>query len=148
MTDLLEPSADPAIVPTTVGELFLDASFEIGVSAAFGGVGPWARRIIVEEERWLDDREYAELLGLCQVLPGPNVGNVSVMHRRPIPWADRLDPGARRLDERSAARSLLVPGAALRLARERFRPFDGASAGWRQRRLACSWGRRSRWSNG
>ena len=25
------------------------------------------------------DRQYAELLGLCQVLPGPNVGNVSTM---------------------------------------------------------------------
>jgi chromate transporter len=44
----------------------------------FGGVGPWARRIIVEERAWLDEREYAEILGLCQILPGPNVGNVSV----------------------------------------------------------------------
>ena len=51
--------------------------FKIGV-CAFGGVGPWARRVIVEEERWLTEREYAELLGLGQVLPGPNVGNVSV----------------------------------------------------------------------
>ena len=51
--------------------------FKIGV-CAFGGVGPWARRVIVEEEGWLSEREYAELLGLGQVLPGPNVGNVSV----------------------------------------------------------------------
>jgi chromate transporter len=51
--------------------------FKVG-ACAFGGVGPWARRVIVEEERWLDEREYAELLGLAQVLPGPNVGNVSV----------------------------------------------------------------------
>ena len=51
--------------------------FKIGV-CAFGGVGPWARRVIVDEERWLTEREYAELLGLAQVLPGPNVGNVSV----------------------------------------------------------------------
>jgi chromate transporter len=76
MTDLLEPSADPAIVPTR-RELFL-TFVRIGISG-FGGVGPWARRIIVEERRWLDDRQYAELLGLCQVLPGPNVGNVSTM---------------------------------------------------------------------
>jgi chromate transporter len=51
--------------------------FKIGISG-FGGVGPWARRVIVEEREWLDDREYADVLALCQVLPGPNVGNVAV----------------------------------------------------------------------
>ena len=51
--------------------------FKIGISG-FGGVGPWARRVIVEERGWLDDREYADVLALCQVLPGPNVGNVAV----------------------------------------------------------------------
>jgi chromate transporter len=44
----------------------------------FGGVGPWARHVIVDERGWLDEREYAGVLGLCQVLPGPNVGNVAV----------------------------------------------------------------------
>jgi chromate transporter len=45
----------------------------------FGGVLPWARRVIVDERRWLDDREFAELIGICQVLPGPNVVNLSVI---------------------------------------------------------------------
>jgi chromate transporter len=45
----------------------------------FGGVAAWARRVIVEERRWLTEREYAEILGLGQVLPGPNVGNAAVM---------------------------------------------------------------------
>lgn len=45
----------------------------------FGGVLPWARRVIVDERRWLTDREFAELIGLCQVLPGPNVVNLSVI---------------------------------------------------------------------
>lgn len=45
----------------------------------FGGVGPWARHVIVEERKWLTEREYAEVLGLGQILPGPNVGNASVM---------------------------------------------------------------------
>ena len=45
----------------------------------FGGVLPWARRVLVDERRWLDDREFAELIGLCQVLPGPNVVNLSVI---------------------------------------------------------------------
>ena len=68
--------ADQKTVPTRLA-LFLTFA-QIGVSG-FGGVGPWARRIIVEERGWLDDRAYAELLTLCAVLPGPNVGNVSVM---------------------------------------------------------------------
>jgi chromate transporter len=45
----------------------------------FGGVLPWARRVIVDERHWLTDREFAELIGLCQVLPGPNVVNLSVI---------------------------------------------------------------------
>jgi chromate transporter len=45
----------------------------------FGGVLPWARRVLVDERRWLSDREFAELIGLCQVLPGPNVVNLAVI---------------------------------------------------------------------
>ena len=45
----------------------------------FGGVGPVARHIIVAERNWLDDRAYAELMGLCQALPGANTVNAAVM---------------------------------------------------------------------
>lgn len=58
-------------------ELFLGFA-KIG-ALGFGGVGPWARHVIVEERKWLTEREYAEVLGLGQILPGPNVGNASVM---------------------------------------------------------------------
>ena len=44
----------------------------------FGGVLPWARRMIVEERRWLTAAEFTDLLSLCQFLPGPNVVNLSV----------------------------------------------------------------------
>jgi chromate transporter len=44
----------------------------------FGGVLPWARRLIVEERQWLSPAEFAEVLGLCQFLPGGNIINVSV----------------------------------------------------------------------
>ena len=73
-------SADPELAAARphVTRLALYATFfKIGISG-FGGVGPWARRVIVEERGWLDDREYANVLALCQVLPGPNVGNVAV----------------------------------------------------------------------
>ncbi|MDE2364932.1 MAG: chromate transporter [Hyphomicrobiales bacterium] len=45
----------------------------------FGGVTPWARRMVVEERKWLDDSEYAGLLGIAQVLPGPNTPNVCII---------------------------------------------------------------------
>lgn len=45
----------------------------------FGGVLPWARRVVVDERGWLTDREFAETMGFCQVLPGPNVVNLAVI---------------------------------------------------------------------
>jgi chromate transporter len=67
----------PARVVPTRSALFV-TFLTIGI-CGFGGVGPWARRMIVEERGWLDDREYADILTMCQVLPGPNVGNVSII---------------------------------------------------------------------
>ncbi|MCB4823381.1 chromate transporter [Roseicella aerolata] len=71
------PEAPPATVVPTRLDLFL-GYLKIGLFG-FGGVAAWARRVIVEERRWLTEREYAEVLGLGQVLPGPNVGNAAVM---------------------------------------------------------------------
>lgn len=61
----------------TLSDLFWGYT-KIGL-LGFGGVGPIARHVIVVERQWLTEREYAEILGLGQVLPGPNVGNASVM---------------------------------------------------------------------
>ena len=44
----------------------------------FGGVLPLARRMLVDQRRWLTEPEFAELLGLCQFLPGGNVVNVAL----------------------------------------------------------------------
>ena len=46
---------------------------------SFGGVLPWAHRVMVEERRWVAPGDFAEVLALCQFLPGPNVGNLSVV---------------------------------------------------------------------
>ena len=51
--------------------------FSVGVTG-FGGVLPWARRMVVEQRRWLEPAEFTDLLALCQFLPGPNVINLSV----------------------------------------------------------------------
>ena len=50
----------------------------IGLSG-FGGVLPFARRMLVEERRWLTADEFNTQLGLCQFLPGPNVVSLSVL---------------------------------------------------------------------
>ncbi len=47
--------------------------------SGFGGVLPFARAGIVDRNGWLSNAEFAELLSLGQVLPGPNVVNLSVM---------------------------------------------------------------------
>jgi chromate transporter len=43
----------------------------------FGGGLVWARRIVVERQRWVDDREFAEILTLCQFMPGPNIVGIT-----------------------------------------------------------------------
>jgi chromate transporter len=73
------PDSAVASKLTGVSRAMLFASFLKMGLLGFGGVLPWARRVIVDERRWLGDREFAELIGLCQVLPGPNIVNFSVI---------------------------------------------------------------------
>jgi chromate transporter len=47
--------------------------------SSFGGALFWARRGLVEQQRWLTEREFVDLLTLGQLLPGPNVLNLTVM---------------------------------------------------------------------
>lgn len=53
------------------------AFFRVSISG-FGGVMPWIRRMLVEQRGWLSDVEFLETLSICQILPGPNVLNISV----------------------------------------------------------------------
>ena len=46
--------------------------------SGFGGVLPWARRTIVEQEKWLTSEEFSAMLGICQIVPGPNIVNLAV----------------------------------------------------------------------
>ncbi|HEY4162744.1 MAG TPA: chromate transporter [Dongiaceae bacterium] len=65
----------------SLGALFL-GFLTLGLMS-FGGTLPVARRIMVDERRWLTDDEFTEILGLCQFLPGGNIMNtaVAVGHR-------------------------------------------------------------------
>lgn len=44
----------------------------------FGGVLPLAHRMLVQQRRWLSEADFAELLALGQLLPGPNIVNLAV----------------------------------------------------------------------
>ena len=54
------------------------AFLKIGL-CGFGGVATWTRRVIVEERAWLNEQDYAELLGVASILPGANTVNISVL---------------------------------------------------------------------
>src|SRR5271169_3286792 len=59
------------------GALF-SAFLIVGLSG-FGGVLPFARRMLVERRGWLTETDFNETLALCQSLPGPNIVNMSVV---------------------------------------------------------------------
>ncbi|WP_035713193.1 chromate transporter [Azorhizobium doebereinerae] len=56
-------------------ELFL-GFLRIAVSG-FGGTLPFARREMVEQRKWLTAREFTDILAICQLMPGPNICNMS-----------------------------------------------------------------------
>jgi chromate transporter len=70
-----DATAPPA--PISSPALFV-GFLKIGLSG-FGGVMPFARRMIVEQQRWLTELEFLDVLSLSQFLPGPNIVNASVI---------------------------------------------------------------------
>src|SRR5438034_5947413 len=63
--------------PPSISELFR-AFFTMALHG-FGGVLPWARRIIVDEKRWMTAEEFNEAFAVSQFLPGANVVNLAVI---------------------------------------------------------------------
>jgi chromate transporter len=63
--------------PDSLLALFL--AFNRLALQGFGGVLPVARHELVEHQQWLSPDEFAELLSIGQVLPGPNVINLALM---------------------------------------------------------------------
>lgn len=78
-----EPTPPPSVPAIFAG------FFSVGI-IGFGGVLPITRRMIVEQRQWMSGKEFTDILGLCQFLPGGNVINLAaaVGHRfRGIPGA-------------------------------------------------------------
>ena len=68
---------DAPLARPPLGQLFL-AFLKVALQG-FGGALPWARRMMVEEKRWLTADEFNEDFALSQFLPGPNAVNFSVV---------------------------------------------------------------------
>lgn len=77
MSESTSPPSSPSPSGITLLELFLGFA-KISVSG-FGVILPWARRLIVEDKKWMTAEEFNETFALAQFLPGPNVVNLSVV---------------------------------------------------------------------
>ncbi len=78
MNDPESAAREPSLrTPDSPRALF--SAFNRLALRGFGGVLPLAQRTLVEEERWLTNGQFVELLSLAQVLPGPNIGNLALM---------------------------------------------------------------------
>lgn len=64
-------------MPASPGEMF--RVFNALALQGFGGVLAVAQRELVERQRWLDEAQFLELLSIGQVLPGPNIVNMSLI---------------------------------------------------------------------
>lgn len=73
-SDRSAPAGKLRITPLS---LFLTFS-QITVSG-FGGTGFWTRLVLIERRHWLTHREYVDCMSIAQLLPGPNVFNLSVI---------------------------------------------------------------------
>jgi chromate transporter len=61
----------------------LPALFIAGLKISLYGVGGggglvWARRIAVEQRQWISEHDFADIVSLCQFMPGPNIVGIAV----------------------------------------------------------------------
>ncbi len=64
--------------PVSLAALF--TAFLVVSTCGVGGGGGivWARRIAVENRRWISDADFADIVSLCQFMPGPNIVGIAV----------------------------------------------------------------------
>jgi chromate transporter len=59
--------------PVPLGTLFI-AFLKVSLYGVGGGGGlVWSRRIAVDQRRWITEQDFADIVSLCQFLPGPNI---------------------------------------------------------------------------
>jgi chromate transporter len=67
----------PAGATASVWEIFI--AFLVIGATSFGGVVPYLRAALVTKRKWIDDREFVEMLSISQSLPGLNATNMAVL---------------------------------------------------------------------
>jgi chromate transporter len=72
-----ESTAAPSPGPRSNADLFI--TFTRLALQGFGGVLAVAQRELVEYRHWLTREQFIEMLAISQVLPGPNIVNLSLM---------------------------------------------------------------------
>src|SRR3954464_6519417 len=73
----LDAAAQPRPRPASLTDLFL--SFTVLAMQGFGGVLAVVQRELVEKKRWMKLDEFVEDWAVAQIMPGPNVINLSLM---------------------------------------------------------------------
>ena len=71
------PQAELPGTPVSVLTIFL--TFSRITLSSFGSPAFWARRELVERQRWFTAQEFVDFLALGQILPGPNILNVTAL---------------------------------------------------------------------
>ncbi|WP_188568775.1 chromate transporter [Undibacterium terreum] len=78
MNSLPQSPPDPASPqPKSLTDLFV--SFTLLALQGFGGVLAIVQHELVEKKRWLTKEEFVEEWAVAQIMPGPNVVNLSMM---------------------------------------------------------------------
>lgn len=72
-----ELTAEDHPQPQSLSDLFV--SFTLLALQGFGGVLAIVQRELVEKKRWLTREEFIEDWAVAQIMPGPNVVNLSLM---------------------------------------------------------------------
>lgn len=71
------PESSPLNHPRSKTDLFI--SFTLLALQGFGGVLAVVQRVLVEEKRWMTKEQFVEDWAVAQIMPGPNVVNLSLM---------------------------------------------------------------------
>ena len=77
-------------LPVPIAALFI--AFLTVSLCGFGGGLVWAHRIAVEQRRWTSEQEFADIVSLCQFMPGPNMVGIAVCVGAKAPrlhWSSR-----------------------------------------------------------
>lgn len=70
-------ATEPRPQPRSLTDLFV--SFTLLALQGFGGVLAVVQRELVEKKRWMTREEFVEEWAVAQIMPGPNVVNLSLM---------------------------------------------------------------------